>query len=87
MLAGRPVLTIDHGNGLVSSFEPALSSLHPGTVVRRGDVVATVAPGENHCAPQTCLHWGVRRNGRYLDPLTLLAIRHGPAVLLPLGSD
>lgn len=35
----------------------------------------------NHCAPRSCLHWGVRRGERYIDPLSLL--NHPPIVLLP----
>lgn len=37
-----------------------------------------------HCAPVTCLHWGVRRDGEYVDPLSLVAPPR--VVLLPLGS-
>jgi murein DD-endopeptidase MepM/ murein hydrolase activator NlpD len=84
VIAGRPVLSIDHGSGLISSFEPVLARVRTGDVVRRGDLVAVVAPGPTHCSPATCLHWGVRREGQYIDPLTLLPARHGPAVLLPL---
>jgi murein DD-endopeptidase MepM/ murein hydrolase activator NlpD len=86
VLAGRPVLSIDHGGGLISSFEPALSRLQRGDSVERGEVVATLGPGPTHCWPTSCLHWGVRQNGRYIDPLTLLPGQHGPAVLLPMLS-
>ena len=86
ILAGRPVLSIDHGGGLISSFEPAVSQLSKGTAVKRGEVVAILGPNRRHCLPEVCLHWGVRRNGRYIDPLTLLPGQHGPAVLLPLLS-
>lgn len=86
VLAGRPVLAIDHGGGLISSFEPAIGRLPVGAAMGQGDAVATIASGPNHCAPRTCLHWGVRRNGRYIDPLTLVPGKRGPAVLLPLPS-
>jgi murein DD-endopeptidase MepM/ murein hydrolase activator NlpD len=86
VLAGRAVLSIDHGGGLISSFEPAASRLPIGTTVKRGQVVATLAPGPTHCLPAVCLHWGVRRSGQYIDPLTLLLGRLGPAVLLPMLS-
>jgi murein DD-endopeptidase MepM/ murein hydrolase activator NlpD len=84
VIAGRPVLSIDHGGGLISSVEPVLGLRTAGEVVRRGDVVGTIAPGATHCSPRTCLHWGVRRNGQYIDPLTLLPGQRGPIVLLPL---
>lgn len=86
VLAGRSVLSIDHGGGLISSFEPAAGLFPIGTTVNRGEVIATLAPGPTHCLPAVCLHWGVRRNGRYIDPLTLLPGRLGPAVLLPMLS-
>lgn len=35
----------------------------------------------NHCAPRSCVHWGVRRGERYIDPLSLLD--RPPIVLLP----
>jgi hypothetical protein len=45
--------------------------------------VSRTGAGLSHCAPRTCLHWGVRLGSRYVDPLTLLG--RGPPVLLPLG--
>jgi murein DD-endopeptidase MepM/ murein hydrolase activator NlpD len=54
-----------------------------GMAVRRGDRIGVVAATRGHCAPRTCLHWGLRRGGRYVDPLTLVG--RGPPVLLPLS--
>src|SRR5690348_3377903 len=34
----RPVLSIDHGGGVISSYEPVASTLVAGDAVRRGDV-------------------------------------------------
>ncbi|HUG49582.1 MAG TPA: M23 family metallopeptidase, partial [Terrimesophilobacter sp.] len=80
VVVDRPVLSIRHPGGLVSSFEPVVSSLSPGDVVRRGERTGTLVPG--HC-PQTCLHFGVRLNGQYLSPLKFLSgIPH--SVLLPV---
>jgi murein DD-endopeptidase MepM/ murein hydrolase activator NlpD len=86
VIAGRAVLTLDHGGGLLSSFEPVISALRKGRAVKQGDVVGSVATGPTHCAPATCLHWGVRKNGNYINPLTLLRGWHGPIVLLPMLS-
>jgi murein DD-endopeptidase MepM/ murein hydrolase activator NlpD len=86
LVAGRPVLVIDQGGGLVSSFEPVVTGLRTGATVRRGGFVGAVAIGRGHCFPGTCLHWGVRRNGVYIDPLDLVAGRIGPPVLLPVLS-
>lgn len=82
----RPVLTIDHGGGVVSSFEPVSTHLKQGETVAAGDVVGVIGTRADgaapHCAP-SCLHWGVRRDGRYVDPLDFLSDRR-PSVLLPL---
>ncbi len=47
----RPVITVDHGHGLKSSFEPVRSSLGPGAAVATGDMLGAVEPG--HCAAGT----------------------------------
>lgn len=82
----RGVLTIDHGAGVVTSFEPVMVAVTVGTRVARGDVVATLGPEQGHCAPTPCLHWGVRVDGEYADPLDLLA-GFGPVALLPLADQ
>ncbi len=79
-VAGRGVLTIDHGDGLVSSFEPVDTELAVGAAVRRGQIVARVGVG-GHTAPGE-LHVGVRLEGEYINPLRLLG-GVPRAVLLP----
>ncbi|RJU01596.1 M23 family metallopeptidase [Arthrobacter frigidicola] len=81
MVAGRPVLSIGHQGGLVSSFEPVKSTLTRGARVERGQSVGTPA-GPPHC-PFACIHWGVRRDGEYVNPLNYVTDRR-PSVLLPL---
>lgn len=78
----RGVVTIEHGGGLRTSYEPVTTTLAVGTVVARGQVVAVVAGGPGHCPPRSCLHWGLRRGDVYLDPL-LLVRTPKPPVLLP----
>ena len=78
----RPVLTIDHGGGLRSSFEPASTDLPVGAAVTRGQTVGTLGPPGGHCAAAGCLHWGVRRGDEYVDPLQFIEDRR-PSVLLP----
>lgn len=79
-VAGRGVLTIDHGGGLVTTLEPVQTSLPPGAPVRRGEAVANVARGGH--APDGSVHVGVRWNGEYVNPMLLLA-EIPRAVLLP----
>jgi murein DD-endopeptidase MepM/ murein hydrolase activator NlpD len=75
----RPVLSIDHGAGVISSYEPVESDLVAGDAVRRGDVIGTLLPG--HCR-SPCLHLGVRVDGGYVSPLLFLG-GQPRAVLLP----
>lgn len=76
----RGVLTIDHGDGLVSTLEPVETTLRPGDAVARGQEVATAASG-GHAPPGT-VHFGVRLHGEYINPLLLLG-GVPRAVLLP----
>ena len=80
VVVDRPVITIDHGDGLRSSFEPVDSTLALGTQVAAGEVVGTVVPG--HCSLMACVHWGVRDGDQYVNPLRfVLDLR--PSILLP----
>lgn len=79
-VAGRPLVTIDHGGGLVSTLEPVESDAAPGDVVRKAEPVGSVSVGGHIVAGS--VHLGVRRDGEYLNPMLLLGgIRR--AVLLP----
>lgn len=85
VIAGRGVLVVTHGDGLRSTFEPVQDTVPAGTVVSAGQQVATVSAVAGHCAPSTCVHWGVLSGDRYLDPLAVLGkVR---VILLPLDSS
>ena len=81
VVVDRPVITVDHGNGLRSSFEPVESGLPAGAAVAAGDTLGRVRPG--HCGPDPCVHWGVRRGAEYLNPLAFVMDLR-PSVLLPV---
>ncbi|HXR44674.1 MAG TPA: M23 family metallopeptidase [Pseudolysinimonas sp.] len=77
----RPVLSIEHAGGVLSSYEPVTTDLAAGDAVRRGQVIGTLLLG--HCA-LPCLHLGVRVDGEYVNPLLFLGgVPH--SVLYPLG--
>lgn len=80
-VGGRTVVTVDHGDGLVSTLDSVQPLVTAGTKVRRGDAVGRVSVG--HCpAAAPCLHLGARIDGRYVDPTPYLPPPAWP-VLLP----
>ena len=71
-VAGSLFLTIDHGNGLLSTY-----SWLSGLLAQKGDVVGTGQPialtGWGHPGdPSPSLHFGVRLGGTYVDPMLYL---------------
>ncbi|WP_193509920.1 M23 family metallopeptidase [Cryobacterium sp. BB736] len=82
VVVDRPVLSIRHPGGLISSFEPVASPLKAGDAVSGGQPVGTLEAG--HCAT-ACLHFGVRLHGEYVSPLNYLG-GVSRAVLLPTRS-
>ncbi|MEU3649773.1 M23 family metallopeptidase [Lentzea sp. NPDC034063] len=80
-VAARTLVSLQHGNGLRTTYEPIAPTVTPGRPVRRGEVIGHLQPG--HCS-SPCLHWGARRANAYLDPLRLLST--GRVRLLPLTT-
>jgi murein DD-endopeptidase MepM/ murein hydrolase activator NlpD len=72
MVAGRPVVSLDHADGLRTTYEPVDPSVAPGTRVTRGAPIGALAAGHAGCPVSACLHWGLRRGQTYLDPMALL---------------
>ncbi len=83
MVVGRGVVSIDHGSGLRTTYEPVTATVRAGQLVRAGQVIGFFAGARSHCAAVACLHWGALVGERYIDPLTLLRPRD-PPILLPL---
>ena len=76
LLAGRGVVSVQHPDGLRTTYEPVAATVRAGATVARGDALGVLRPGHTGCAA-TCLHWGVRRDRTtYVDPLRLLAPPH-----------
>ncbi|GGI47272.1 murein DD-endopeptidase MepM/ murein hydrolase activator NlpD [Agromyces flavus] len=82
-VAGRPVLSIDHGDGVVSSIEPVAASVTAGVAVAEGEPIGVVSSG-GHCDAR-CVHFGVRVHGEYVSPMLFLG-GVPRAVLLPLAD-
>jgi murein DD-endopeptidase MepM/ murein hydrolase activator NlpD len=72
MVAGRPVVSVDHANGLRTTYEPVEPAVGAGQRVTRGSPLGVLVAGHAGCPAAACLHWGLRRGETYLDPMTLL---------------
>jgi murein DD-endopeptidase MepM/ murein hydrolase activator NlpD len=85
-VAGRPVVSVDHAGGLVSSFEPVEPSVVAGELVTRGQRIGVLLAG--HAGGSRLhvgvLHLGARLRGAYVDPLPLLGVAR--PVLLPMDG-
>ncbi|MFD4183711.1 M23 family metallopeptidase [Rhodococcus sp. NPDC058514] len=82
VVAGKPVVSVDHPGGLRTTYEPVRATVDVGGRVGRGTPLGALEPGHPGCA--TCLHWGLRRGREYLDPLGL--VRGAPVRLKPLRA-
>ncbi|ROS54782.1 murein hydrolase activator EnvC [Frigoribacterium sp. PhB24] len=80
VVVDRPVLSIAHSGGVLSSFEPVVADVSTGDAVTRGQTVGVLDAG--HCADRPCLHLGARVDGEYVSPLVFLGGIE-PSVLLP----
>ncbi|MFH5822490.1 M23 family metallopeptidase [Georgenia sp. AZ-5] len=80
----RPVVSVQHEDGVRTTYEPVVPAVVAGQRVAAGDVLGHLGAG--HCPPWKpgCLHWGAR-TGRdaYLDPLSLV----GAEVVVRLLPD
>ncbi|WP_233188127.1 M23 family metallopeptidase [Actinomyces qiguomingii] len=77
MVAGRPVVSIDHADGIRTTYEPVEPSVRAGEVVTRGQVIGTLQTG-HRADGADALHWGARTGPKtYVNPLRLLQ----PAVI------
>lgn len=76
--------TEDAGGALRTTYEPVRASVTTGEDVAAGQVIGVLERGPYHCA-RACLHWGLLRGDRYVDPLSLLpGVPRGPSRLLPV---
>lgn len=79
VVAEKPAVSVRVDGDIIYTFEPATTELSVGDAVALGQPLAHVAVG-GHC-DGSCVHFGVRVSGEYVNPLRFLA---GRPVLLPL---
>ena len=69
----RQLISLDHGQELLSAIEPVCSQLTKGDSVVSGQLIGEVCEGvasyDPHCTPSICLHFSIRKTGEYLSPL------------------
>ena len=87
LLAGRPVVSVDHPGGLRTSYEPVQATVRAGQSVVASSALGRLTAGHPGCPVAACLHWGAMwgpaARADYLDPLGLLAST--PVRLKPLN--
>ncbi|MEV4174832.1 peptidoglycan DD-metalloendopeptidase family protein [Nonomuraea sp. NPDC049709] len=83
-VAGKGVVTIDHPDGLRTTYLPVTASVRRGDPIAPGAKLGVLEAAKPHCE-ESCLHWGLLRDTRYLNPLQLLG--HAPTRLLPFWPE
>ncbi len=89
-LAGRGVVVVDHGQTR-TTYEPVTAAVSVGERVHAGSRIGRLDRGEHCSSGRTCLHWGLKRGDRYLDPMRLApspstTAGHGHYRLLPSSA-
>jgi len=82
MVAGHPVVVVEHGDGIRTTYLPVQPSVSVDEHVEAGDPIGSVV-ASGHCQAFMCVHWGARVGNEYIDPISLLPVVAGPIVLLP----
>lgn len=78
VVAGTPVVSISHADGIRTTYEPVLARVRTGQKVRRGEaigVLADVTTLPDYARKSPGLSWGAGFEGKgrvYIDPMTLL---------------
>lgn len=74
IINGVSILSVQHGDGLRSTYQPVTGGIPRGQSVSTGDRLGYLETLGSHCWPRACLHLGARRGQRYVDPLLLLGV-------------
>jgi murein DD-endopeptidase MepM/ murein hydrolase activator NlpD len=74
VVAGIPVVSIDHDGGLRTTYEPVAASVAAGAQVHRGQEIGSLRAGHPGCTAAACLHWGALLNGAYVNPLSYVEV-------------
>lgn len=87
-VAGTVWVSVEHADGVITSYGPLTAlEVTAGALLAASAPIGRLAAGGH--GPQRAdqgLHWGARRDGAYLDPLTLLDPPPGRPSLLGPGA-
>lgn len=74
VVAGTPVISVDHAGGIRTTYQPVRSTLAVGDKVREGEPLGALAHAPaGFSGSHDGLHWGALvSKDSYIDPLTLL---------------
>ncbi|WP_296214054.1 M23 family metallopeptidase [uncultured Corynebacterium sp.] len=82
VVAGTPVVSISHSDGIRTTYEPVLAHVRAGQRVKRGEAIGVLADAASlpdYARKSPGLSWGARLEGKgrvYIDPMTLLGGVH-----------
>ena len=85
-IAGVGVVVVDHG-GSRTTYQPVSATVGRGDEVLAGATLGRLEWHGTHCLPAVCLHWGLLKGERYLDPLSLVGGAPRQVRLLPQGGS
>lgn len=70
VIAGVPVVSVDHSDGIRTTYQPVHATVRAGDRVKEGAPIGRMAPPSRDHAG---LHWGARTGkDSYINPLSLL---------------
>jgi murein DD-endopeptidase MepM/ murein hydrolase activator NlpD len=81
-IANRGVVVLRHPDGSSTEYEPVTAQVHRGDQLLSGGTLGSLSAPDGHCGTVSCLHWGMRRNNEYVDPIAALN-RPADVILLP----
>lgn len=73
VVAGTPTISIDHPEGIRTTYQPVRAKVEQGEAVREGQVIGYLTRGTGH--HHEGLHWGALiAKDTYINPLSLLDV-------------
>ena len=70
VIAGVPVVSVDHADGIRTTYQPVHATVRAGDKVKEGQPIGRMAPPNGD---HDGLHWGARTGkDTYINPLSLL---------------